>query len=91
MGKKDHFCEKVSRILGRRGTIFLTPAVTGCKNFARKTEVLIDCFCLTVIIEKEYGLGQLGRFVKDNRLSCLTAPPGKGFTTRKVWRFTEAM
>ena len=60
MSKKNHFYEKVSRILGRRSTIFLTPAVAGCKNFALKCEVPIDCFCLTVIIEKDYGLGQLG-------------------------------
>ena len=60
MSKKDHFCEKVSRILGRRGTIFLTPAVAGCKNPARKTEVPIDCFCLTVIIEKRLSSWPVG-------------------------------
>jgi hypothetical protein len=60
VSKKGHFYEKVSRILGRRPTIFLTPAVAGCQNPAMKAEVPIGCFCLTVIIEKDYWYWPVG-------------------------------
>jgi len=84
VSKKDHFCEKVSRILGRRGTIFLTPAVAGCKNPARKTEVPIDCFCLTVIIEKDYGLGQLGVMCSRQPFVLSNGAPREGLYYAKI-------
>jgi len=84
VSKKNHFYEKVSRILGQRGTIFLTPAVAGCKNPARKTEVPIDCFCLTVIIEKDYGLGQLGVMCSRQPFVLSNGAPREGLYYAKI-------
>ena len=78
MSERKYFSEKMSRILGRRGTIFLTPAVAGCKNPAIKTGVPIGCFCLTVIIEKDYGFGQFGVMCSRQTFVLLNgAPPGR--------------